>query len=539
MAQGVLERKQFNEQLINPAARSVADSLNAGRYQAWIRAKALELNRSVVTPVIAFRAWLTIALEPVIYKLWRFFVAFAGIMVIAASETALGVSHVALNARAYVQSIHVGVFKRVQSALLLAGFSVLVFTYGFYGMGLEVFVDGVSFGYVKSQDQFERAVASVSQHASEVLNAPFTLSPNATFRYSLVSRGKVFDTREVEDLLFSRIPDLKVLDVLTINGEAVAGVIPKGVIADGLAAMLGEASEGYDTVEFVQDVSITRQLAATSIEITPAELNEVLHMNLYPAVTAFAEEGTDIDDFASNYGLSTDRLLALNPTIEDISGQTLTISNEMPLLQVKATRKEVYTEVVAYETEYIEDSSMYKNSSRTLTAGVDGYNTVAANVSYIGGRESGREILEVENTLEPVTEVIAQGTLTPPTFIRPFYGKVTSKYGMRYLFGRTSMHTGVDFAGAIGSPIVASCDGTVSFSGTKSGYGLCIIIKHGNGLSTLYGHNSKLMVKVGDKVKQGQQIAKLGNTGRSTGPHVHFEVRVNDKPVNPFNGYIK
>ena len=96
----------------------------------------------------------------------------------------------------------------------------------------------------------------------------------------------------------------------------------------------------------------------------------------------------------------------------------------------------------------------------------------------------------------------------------------------------------MDWAGAYGSPVVAADGGTVIQAGWNGGYGYCVTIDHGNGLSTLYAHNSSLLVKVGQKVAQGEQIAKLGSTGNSTGPHCHWEVRVNGKAVNPM-GYLK
>jgi len=94
-------------------------------------------------------------------------------------------------------------------------------------------------------------------------------------------------------------------------------------------------------------------------------------------------------------------------------------------------------------------------------------------------------------------------------------------------------HKGLDIAVAFGSDVKAAAAGTVIFSGQKGGYGNCVIVSHGNGLATLYGHLSQLVAKTNDKVKVGQVIAKSGNSGRSTGPHLHYEVHKNNTPVNP------
>ena len=107
---------------------------------------------------------------------------------------------------------------------------------------------------------------------------------------------------------------------------------------------------------------------------------------------------------------------------------------------------------------------------------------------------------------------------------------ISSGYGSRW--GRT--HKGLDYAHPTGTNIYASAGGTVTFSGWNSGgYGYLVIISHGNGVQTYYAHCSKLLCSVGQTVSQGQLIAKVGNTGRSTGPHLHFEIRVNGVAYNP------
>jgi murein DD-endopeptidase MepM/ murein hydrolase activator NlpD len=95
------------------------------------------------------------------------------------------------------------------------------------------------------------------------------------------------------------------------------------------------------------------------------------------------------------------------------------------------------------------------------------------------------------------------------------------------------MHEGIDIAHFYGTSVTATARGTVEFSGVKSGYGKIVILNHGFGLETIYSHASTVAVKAGQKVKRGQIIASMGNTGRSTGPHVHYEVRVNGIPKDP------
>lgn len=121
--------------------------------------------------------------------------------------------------------------------------------------------------------------------------------------------------------------------------------------------------------------------------------------------------------------------------------------------------------------------------------------------------------------------------------IWPTMGDVTSRFGWRGspMGGGSDYHPGIDIANSIGTPIVATADGKVVESGRASGYGQLVQIDHGNGIQTLYGHNSQLIVQVGQMVKKGQIIAYMGSTGYSTGSHVHYEVRVNGTAVNPAN----
>ena len=114
-------------------------------------------------------------------------------------------------------------------------------------------------------------------------------------------------------------------------------------------------------------------------------------------------------------------------------------------------------------------------------------------------------------------------------------GWLSSYYGMRThpISGRREMHKGIDFAGKLGGQVIAVAKGVVTYAGKRYSYGNLIEIAHGNGYSTRYAHNSRLLVSVGDTVEKGFQIAEIGSSGRSTGPHVHFEVIKNGREINP------
>ena len=130
----------------------------------------------------------------------------------------------------------------------------------------------------------------------------------------------------------------------------------------------------------------------------------------------------------------------------------------------------------------------------------------------------------------------AQSSLLASTpAILPAHGWLTSAFGDRIdpFTGKVRRHHGLDIAARIGTPIVAPADGMVTFAGRKAGYGLMLVLDHGYGITTRYGHLNKILVSHGSQVNRGMLVAALGNTGRSTGPHLHYEVRLNGIPVNP------
>lgn len=149
--------------------------------------------------------------------------------------------------------------------------------------------------------------------------------------------------------------------------------------------------------------------------------------------------------------------------------------------------------------------------------------------SQLDNRERQLEVLErlvmnkeLKEQLSPAGQPIAKG------WISSYYGKRTDPFT-----GRNELHKGMDFAGARGSDITATAAGVVAWAGPRQGYGNLVEINHGNGYSTRYGHCQKVLVKLGDKVEPGQTIALMGSTGRSTGPHVHYEVLKNGSQINP------
>lgn len=208
-------------------------------------------------------------------------------------------------------------------------------------------------------------------------------------------------------------------------------------------------------------------------------------------------------------------------------------SNE--LLSVKNTVHHNYISAKSYETIEIEDDTMYKGSVETIVEGEPGESMMYDEIVYINGEKISEETVDEQIITKPVDEVVKVGTLEPPPgygtgeFDIPVTGRLTSNFGQRW--GR--LHGGIDIAVGIGTPIAASDNGKVIFAGECGSYGLLVKIDHNNGYVTYYAHCDSLNVNVGDCVEKGDTIAYSGNTGNSTGPHCHFEIRYNNEQLNP------
>ena len=186
--------------------------------------------------------------------------------------------------------------------------------------------------------------------------------------------------------------------------------------------------------------------------------------------------------------------------------------------------------------EYVDVDEWYTTQQEVVQEPSEGHRKVASIITYRNDAEMMEEILLEEVDYEAVPRIIRRGTQVPPTYIRPISGgRLSSNFGGRNAptRGASTNHQGIDWATPVGTAVMASSGGTVTRAGWGSGYGYVVYIQHADGRETRYGHLSRVLVNVGDHVDQGDKIALSGNTGRSTGPHLHFELRINGVAVNP------
>lgn len=418
-----------------------------------------------------------------------------------------------------------------------------------YTPSYVVSVDGVALGTVKEPAVFEQVVDQVEKRATDILGYDYHLEGEITYDLALSERDQFSSIGAFETYLFNQIGEVMKSYVLSVDGKVIGAATDRDTI-EGLLEQVKAPYINENTVssEFASNIQITHEYTPSSIEQDPAKMLEALTANTTGDTTYTVQAGDTFMALAFANDMSMEEMEALNPGVDVnklMIGQELNIKETIPVLSVRTVESISYTESVAPAVEEVEDSSMYEGETKVLQAGVNGQNLVTADVTYLNGTEESRTVTSSTVVSEPVTKVVAVGTKERPTwlptgnFIWPVYGHITSSFGYRSIFGSYSYHSGLDIATSYGTPIAASDGGTVVFAGRATGsywsYGNLVIIDHGNGIQTYYAHCSSVLVSAGDKVYQGQTIARVGSTGRSTGNHCHFEVKVNGSSQNPYN----
>ena len=251
--------------------------------------------------------------------------------------------------------------------------------------------------------------------------------------------------------------------------------------------------------------------------------------------------GDTLSEIAIKTNIPMDKLIEMNASLEDENsmiraGEELIITVPEPKLAVLRQEEMYYEEDYEEEVVYIDNDEWYTTEKRTLQEPSAGHRKVIALVTFENDKKTAQEIIKEEVTYPAVAKVVERGTKIPPTYIKPISGgRKSSGFGPRSrpTKGASSYHKGIDWATPTGTAVHASCGGTVARAGWGSGYGYVVYINHPDGRQTRDGHLSKVLVSAGQTVSQGQKIALSGNTGVSTGPHLHFEILINGSQVDP------
>lgn len=488
--------------------------------------------------------------------------------------------------------------KKKVIAACFSSFLIIALAFGFFAYKntvYEILIDGKSVGYVKDLEVYKSALNSLTETDGEELTAKIVAqrkvvfdkiapenetSPSEGETSYLVNSAAEDDlndtandnastettgTKSQKQYISSEKIQTLARNMLTLKQPAVALIIDGNQLAvvpdQDTAQKVIEGIKAYytpndDSIVEVLSVNIREEIKTdNTYEYVDNMMDcdsavQKIVAGVVTPETYIVQDGDTIWDIAIDRGISLDTIQSQNPelNIDNIHiGDTLNLSTTKPYVNVEVVANIKSQESVAYATEKVNDSSIQKGKTKVKQSGKNGTKEVVIKTTKVNGMTTNQEVVSSTVITEPVKEIVAVGTkavqstvvasrgttssVSAKGFIRPVNGILTSNYGYR----KSGFHTGVDLACSTGTPVVASKAGTVIMSGWNGSYGYCVKIDHGNGIVTLYGHNSKLLVSVGQYVSQGQTIALVGSTGNSSGPHCHFGVYVNGAVQNPWN----
>lgn len=419
-----------------------------------------------------------------------------------------------------------------------------------YCTAYEYSYNGQKLGLVKEKDDVLQITDLVQGALTEEKNMKIVIDAkdDITFHRKLALDESQIDNSEQVLKRLTYMGDLKVKATgIYVNGKKIGAVQDRKTAKKVLKDVADKYTKKGDNIE-IEKVSFLEKVdidpCSTDLEDlhSEEEMVDLLCTSGEKETVHKVVAGDTLHSIAKKYDVWEDQLLADNKGINSKKlevGSNIIVKQQAPVLTYEVVEKITYDKVIEHKVEEQKSADIYEGMTETQQAGSDGLSEITARVTLQNGKKVEEEDLVTTVKEEPVTEVVLVGTKErPPTvgsgkYIWPLKDSFTQTSGFGSRWGR--QHKGIDLAVSVGTTVYAADGGTVVEAQYSGSYGNVVMIDHQNGQETRYAHNSKLLVKKGDKVYQGQPIAKSGNTGRSTGPHVHFEIRFNGEPRNPLN----
>ena len=419
-----------------------------------------------------------------------------------------------------------------------------------YCTAYEYSYNGQKLGLVKEKDDVLQITDLVQGALTEEKNMKIVIDAkdDITFHRKLALDESQIDNSEQVLKRLTYMGDLKVKATgIYVDGKKIGAVQDRKTAEKALKDVADKYTKEGDNIE-VESVrfleKVDNKTANTDLEDlhSEEEMVDLLCTSGEKETVHKVVAGDTLHSIAKKYDVWEDQLLEDNKGINSKKlevGSNIIVKQQAPVLTYEVVEKITYDKVIEHKVEEQKSADIYEGMTETQQAGSDGLSEITARVTLQNGKKVEEEALVTTVKEEPVTEVVLVGTKErPPTvgsgkYIWPLKDSFTQSSGFGSRWGR--QHKGIDLAVSVGTTVYAADGGTVVEAQYSGSYGNVVMIDHQNGQETRYAHNSKLLVKKGDKVYQGQPIAKSGNTGRSTGPHVHFEIRFNGEPRNPLN----
>lgn len=456
------------------------------------------------------------------------------------------------NDEEYNRLLKIGTRLALTSGVILTS-TVGMAAYNQANKAYEVKLEDKVVAVVKDKKDIDKALEDIKAEGEKKYEKDVELDQQLNYEEvniskKNISKDSVIGTEEkVKDSLSDKLNivaegyKLKVdnEEILVANDKKELNNIIEKVKEDKISELKSDfTTAGYLTedinIEKVKDNPVTFARGSGLEEILKGSKVETKEY------VVIAEENTE--DIIKAFNMSIERFEDLNSENKEVDlkdlkeGNIVNVETIKPYISVTTEDELNVEEKVKFETEIVLDDTMYQNKEYVKTEGKDGTVDRKVKITKVDGQEVSREILEEKTIEETINKVIVKGTKKVPRgvgigeFIKPAKGIISSSFGPRW--GR--FHKGTDIAANTGTPIVSADGGVIEFAGYNSGgYGNMVIVNHMNGYKTVYAHANTVDVKVGQIVDSGDKIATVGNTGDSTGPHLHFEIILNGTNLDP------
>ena len=429
-------------------------------------------------------------------------------------------------------------------------FSVIAYSSSL-NYAVKLMVNGKFLGYIENEQVFLDAQEVLRDRVS-YLGSDITIEAEPSYSIEQIGTADTLTKYQIADLVLQNSGvSLDYGYGFYINDTFYGALMDYTNVRDTLTNLLAkyQTDNPSEVVQFVDEIRYDEAgLYLSDSVIDENWLMDLLKGTRQGAMYYEVEYGDSHTLIEDKVDRTESELEALNPGFSESElhvGDKIKYSEEIPFLSVSITRTEVYEVPSQYDTKTYNDDNIYEGSSRPMQTGEYGVNRVTADVTYVNGVETGRNITQKVEVVAPVDEIIAIGTKPTPagTFsgataaygklIWPINGGYISQW--TYWDGGYSGHKGIDIAGiSWGDPVYAGASGVVTYAGWSYGLGNYVEIYHPDlGIYSGYAHNSTIYVNLGQQVAQGECIAGAGSTGWAQGVHVHLTVKVNGVNVNP------
>ena len=430
----------------------------------------------------------------------------------------------------------------IGAAVIFVFALVLIWLVGIKTPAYTVVIDGKEKYTIKNQGEVKKIIAEIEKQSEKKTRSDLELNTKVEYRRTFASRNSIMKSEQLRNELQKDVRFLANATAIQVNGKTIACVKSKAIadkLLEDLKKEYGQVDENEKLVEvsFAEAVKITEKKVDTKDIFSEEKAQDLITIGTDNPERYIVKEGDSLWLIARRNDMYVDDILKVNRLQTDKLSldQELILVKSKPYINVLAKVEGEKIEEIPFETKVVVD----KNSPtrvRVKQAGQNGEKHIVYVASKINGITEEREIKEETIIKEAVTKILVKGTQVTQVASRgggsgsldwPVYGTITQYY--------KSGHSGLDIGGRNGTPIRAADSGYVTFAGYQGNYGRFIVIDHGNGIVTRYAHCSSLNASVGQKVARGATIAKMGSTGRSSGPHLHLEVLANGSFRNPLN----